>query len=112
MSVDPIQIIMQQLDRIERAQERMNRKLDDKVDFRTFDEFKRRTDESMAHLENQMDELTKAAVTPDQVTTLIGSKMQESQARGITARDRWIRWIVAATTILTFGLLMLDRLQS
>lgn len=111
MSIDPIQIIMQQLDRIERAQERMNGKLDDKVDFRTFDDFKQRTQEQMEHIDSQMDHLTKAAVTPDQVASLIGTKMQDAQARGITARDRWIRWVVAAATVLTSSLLIYDRLR-
>lgn len=111
MSIDPIQIILQQLDRIERSQERMNQKLDDKVDFRTFDDFRERMEERVEHVDKQVEQLTQAAVSPDQVNSLIGNKLQESQARGITARDRWIRWTVAAMTILTAGLLLYEKIN-
>lgn len=111
MPVDPTELMLRQLDRIERAQERMETKLDDKVDYRTFNDFKDGMEERAQHLEEEIEKITEAAVSPDQVNTLIGTKMQESQARGITARDRWIRWAVAAGTITTTGLLLYDRVK-
>jgi hypothetical protein len=105
MSIDPIQLIIKQLDRIERQTERIQEKLDEKVDYRTFNEVKVRID----IIEREIEGITKAAVSPDQVNNLIATGMKESQARGITARDRWIRWTVAAATIVTTALLIYDR---
>jgi predicted nucleic acid-binding Zn-ribbon protein len=108
MSVDPIQLIIKQLDRIERQTEKIQEKLDEKVDYRTFNELKNRFD----LIEREIEGITKAAVSPEQVNSLIGSKLEESDARLITARDRWIRWGVAAGTMATTGLLLYDRLRN
>jgi hypothetical protein len=86
-------------------------KLDTKVSYIPFDEFKRETGSELKELREDIDQLKNAAITPDQITSLIGEKLQESQARGITARDRWIRWIVAGATLLTSALLIYDRLR-
>lgn len=109
MSVDPIQLVIRQLDRMERMLERAEQKLDEKVDYRTFEEFKRQMEERTDRIEGEIEGITKAAVSPDQVTNLIESGMKESQARGITARDRWIRWAVATGTLITTILLIYDR---
>ena len=109
MTVDPVQLIIRQLDRMERMQERIESKIDEKVDYRTFDDFKNRMEERADRFEQEIEHITKAAVSPDQVNNLIGAKLQDSEARGITSRDRWIRWTVAAATIVTTALLIYDR---
>jgi hypothetical protein len=111
MSVDPIDLMLRQLDRMERQQERIESKLDEKVDYRTFNDFKDRMEEQVERVEHDIEAITKAAVTPDQVNSLINTGMKDSQARGITARDRWIRWAVATGTLITTGLLISDRLR-
>lgn len=88
----------------------IKKKLDDKVNYKVFDDFKREIDERSREIEQQLEDLKKVAVSPDQVTTLIASKLEESQARGITRRDRWVRWTVAGLTGLTSLLLLYDRI--
>lgn len=111
MTVDPLQLMLRQLDRIERVIERMELKLDEKVDYRTFNDFKDAMEERTERLEEEIEKITIAAVSPDQVDSLIVKKMQESQARGITSRDRWIRWAVAGGTLITTALLIYDRVK-
>jgi hypothetical protein len=111
MSVDPMALVLRQLDRMERQQERIETKIDEKVDYRMFEEFKRQMEERTDRIEMEIEGITKAAVSPEQVTNLIDSGLKESQARGITARDRWIRWAVATGTLITTALLIYDRFK-
>lgn len=76
-------------------------KLDTKVNYRVFDEFKDETNERFERLQEQVDALNRAALTPDQVTTMIGQGMEKSQARGVTRRERTVRYIVAAASVAT-----------
>jgi len=111
MTVDPMALVLRQLDRMERQQERIETKIDEKVDYRMFEEFKRQMEERTDRIEMEIEGITKAAVSPDQVTNLIERGMKESQARGITSRDRWIRWAVATGTLITTALLIYDRFR-
>lgn len=79
----------------------IRQKLDTKVNYRVFDEFREETQERFEKIQEQIDALNRAAITPDQVTTMIGQGLEKSQARGVTSRERWVRYIVAGTSILT-----------
>ena len=76
-------------------------KLDTKVNYRTFDEFKDETEEQLKEIRTQIDALNRAAITPDQVSTMIGQGLESSQARGVTKRERTVRYIVAAASVST-----------
>lgn len=76
-------------------------KLDTKVNYRAFDEFKQETEEQLKEMREQIDTLNRAAITPDQVSTMIGQGLEKSQARGVTKRERTVRYIVAAASVLT-----------
>lgn len=79
----------------------LHQKLDTKVNYRVFDEFKDETQDRFEKLEAQIDTLNRAAITPDQVTTMIGQGLEKSQARGVTKRERTVRYIVAAASVTT-----------
>lgn len=98
------QQLLRQLDRIEA-------KLDTKVNYHAFNEFKQEADERMDKMEADLQALKEAALTPDQVTNLIGSKLQESEARGITTRERVVRYLVALASLATFTLLLYETLR-
>ena len=98
----------------------LNRKVDSKIDYRTFnqakedleetiEEVKKEFNEKYEKLDDELTDLTRAAVSPDQVTTMIGQKLQESEARGITQRERLVRYGIALITAASFALLLYDR---
>lgn len=91
--------------------DRIDNKLDGKITRIEFQEHKAEVTKRMDTLDAELENLAKAGVTPDQVGSLIQSKLKEADAQGLTRRDRWIRWGVAGTVISTFGLLMYDRIQ-
>lgn len=84
--------------------------LDTRVDYRTFAEYKKETNREIEKIREDIEELKDAAITPDQVTHMIGDGLQKSQARGLTARDRYIRYALAIVSIATFLLLVSDRI--
>lgn len=88
-------MIVARFDRIENL-------LENKVDYRAFTEFKKETADDISAIREDIDELKEAAITPDQVTNMIGTKLQESSARGVTAKERGARYLVAAVVVLTF----------
>lgn len=103
-------LLRAQLDRIEN-------KLDRKVDYLAFGEFKNDTNRQIEAMEREnaerfdsLDEelaaLHKAAITPDQVTKMLAEKLQEEDARVVTHHDRWVRYAVAVATLATFILLI------
>ena len=85
------------------------KKLDNKVDYRTFNEWKIEQNERIDKLEEELEEIKKAAVSPDQVSGMIGSKLQDANARGITQRERLVRYGIAALTAISTILLLYDR---
>lgn len=100
----------------------LNRKVDSKIDYRSFNlakddleesiaEVRKELNEKVEKLDDELTDLTRAAVSPDQVTKMIGDKLQESEARGITQRERWIRYGIAFITAASFVLLLYDRLR-
>lgn len=103
-------LLRAQLDRIES-------KLDRKVDYLAFAEFKtdtnrqiesieRETTERFDSIDDELQALHRAAITPDQVTKMLAEKLQEEDARVVTHHDRWVRYAVAAATLATFILLI------
>ena len=101
--------LVRQLDRIENTVETIRTKQADKVDNATFKEAINELEERMEGLEKSQADLKDAAISPDQVSHMIGKGLHDSQARGLTARDRWIRYGLAALSLGTFILLLLDR---
>lgn len=97
------QQLFRTLDRIENG-------MKDKVDKEVFKEFREEVDGRLEQIEGEVHALRNAAITPDQVGTMIGSKLQESDARGITSRERRGRYIALAITIGTFLLLAVEKL--
>lgn len=96
---------------------RIESKLDGKVDYRAFDGFKadtnrqieaieRETSERFDNIDDELQALHNAAITPDQVTKMLAEKLQEEDARVVTHHDRWVRYAVAAATLATFILLI------
>ncbi len=102
--------LVRQLDRIETTVETIRTKQADKVDNATFKEALNELEERMEKLEISQSDLKDAAITPDQVSHMIGKGLQDSEARGLTARDRWIRYGLAALSLGTFVLLITDKL--
>jgi len=90
------QLLQRQLDRIED-------KLDKKVDKEEFWGFRKETVETITSVEEDIQEIRTAAITPDQITNMVGHGLQTSQARGWTQRDRAIRYGLAILSILTCG---------
>lgn len=119
MSITPEDRLWQQLfDRLSRIEN----KLDRKIDVRDFQDHKRDTETTIKEVANEFQEhiddlttkvdiLARAAVTPEQVATWISEKLREADAQGLTRRDRWIRWTVALTVIVTFVLTVYDKVQ-
>lgn len=85
------------------------KKLDRKIDYRTFNEYKEEQNERMDKLEEELEEIKRAAVSPDQVSTMIGNKLQDADARGITQRERLVRYGIALLTFISTALLLYDR---
>src|SRR5574339_579900 len=80
----------------------------DKVDKEQLREYKEEMDADMAEVKADLEELKHAALTPDQVTQMIGDGLRQSQARGLTQRDRWIRYGLALLSLGTFILLVIN----
>jgi len=85
------------------------KKLDSKVDYRSFNEYKKEQNERIDKLEEELEEIKKAAVSPDQVSSMIGHKLQDAEARGITQRERLVRYGIAFLTFVSTALLLYDR---
>lgn len=92
-----------------RSLDRIEDNIKDKVDKDQLKEYKDDMDERMQRMENDLDALKHAALTPDQVSTMIGDGLRQSEARGLTTRDRWIRYGLAALSLGTFILLIVNR---
>lgn len=88
---------------------RIENKLDSKVDYRHFNEWKHEVNERVDRLDEELAAIRDAAVSPEQVSRMVGEGLKDSQARGLTARDRWIRYGLAALSLGTFVLLLYDR---
>lgn len=84
-------------------------KLDDKVTYAIFESFKHDTTAQIGEIEQELRSIAIAAVSPDQVTTMIGDKLREANARGITNRERWMRYLVAVASVTTTAILIYDR---
>lgn len=105
------EMLFRRLDRIENKQDKA-------LTREEFKEFKDEVDEKIEEVEERqekiqdnVDQLRTAAITPDQVSKMIGDGMNESEARGLTARDRYIRYSLFAISVATFVILLLNRLQ-
>lgn len=98
------QLLQRQLDRIEDKQDRMLTRTE-------FAEFKKENNEKIDQIEEDVQEIRQAAISPEQVTTMVGEGLKQSQARGLTNRDRYIRYGLAALSLATFILLVLDRVR-
>ena len=96
------QMLLRQLDRIEQ-------KVDRKLDRTDFEQYKKDVHERTEQLEDDIGRIKEAAVSPDQVTTMVGEGMRQAEARGWTQRDRFIRYGLALLSVGTFVLLVLDR---
>lgn len=92
--------------------DRIESKLDDKMSRGEFKEAKEELDERIDELERELEEIKKAAVSPNQVVSLIGDKLKDNDARLISNRDRLIRWSVAGASMATFSLLLYDRIHN
>jgi tetrahydromethanopterin S-methyltransferase subunit G len=90
----------------------IDRKLDTKVNYKAFDEYKQETNGRIDKLDKELELLHAAAISPDQVVQLIGQKMQESEARGISRNERVVRLGVAAASLGTFTILVAKELLS
>lgn len=89
-------------DMIVRRFDRIEDMLTKKVDYPHFNEFKNDTKRELDEIREDLDQLKSAAITGDQVTGMIGNKLQESQARGVTSRERLVRYAVALIVMATF----------
>lgn len=96
------QLLQRQLDRIESKQDKM-------LTREEFREYKVETAERMGEMEEDIQEIKEAAVSPDQVSKMVGEGMREADARGWTQRDRIIRYGLAALSLGTFILLVIDK---
>jgi hypothetical protein len=96
--------MMAQLARIEDKQDKMLTRAE-------FREFKEEVDEKIDKIEEDVDSIRSSAVTPHQITTMIGEGLQKSEARGLTSRDRRIRYGLALLSLGTFLLLVLQVLK-
>jgi hypothetical protein len=72
----------------------------------TFADYKTEQDERMDKMEAAIEALEHAAITPDQVSTMLAHGLEESQARGVTKRERQVRYLVAISSILTASLVV------
>lgn len=93
-----------------RSLDRIEDNIKEKVDKEQLAEYKDEMDERMEGMKKDLDALKHAALTPDQVTNMIGDGLRQSQARGLTARDRYIRYALAAVSLGTFIILIVNRL--
>jgi len=96
------QFVQRQLDRIEAKQDRM-------LTREEFQEFKRDNAEKIDQIEEDVQTIRKSAVSPEHVTTMVSEGLRQAEARGWTARDRLIRYGLAALSLGTFILLLADR---
>ena len=87
----------------------LRRRLDRKIQKEQFNEYKEDIEERFERIEHDLDQLKKAALTPDQVTNMIGDGLKQSEARGITTRDRWMRYGLALLSLGTFIILIVNR---
>lgn len=85
-------------------------KLDDRVSRTEFMEFKKEMTSRAERTQEDIEKLEHAAIRPDQVTNMIGDKLKESQARGVTQHERSVRYLVAAASLGTFGFLVYDNI--
>lgn len=97
------QFLQRQLDRIESKQDRM-------LTREEFQEFKRDNAEKIENIEEDVHSIRKSAVSPEHVTTMVSEGLRQAEARGWTTRDRAIRYGLAALSLGTFVLLVVDRL--
>ena len=90
---------------------RIESKLDSKVNYRTFNDWKDEVNERIDEVESELRAIRDAAVSPEQVTKMVGDGLKDSEARGLTARDRYIRYGLAILSLGTFALLVYDRVH-
>jgi hypothetical protein len=88
---------------------RIEKKLDNKVDYRTFNEWKEEVSDRVDKLDEELEAIRQAAISPEQVTRMVGEGLKDSQARGLTAWDRRVRYGLAMLSLGTFLLLLFDR---
>lgn len=91
-----------------RSLDRIEDNIKEKVDKDQLKEYKDDMDERMERMESDLDALKQAALTPDQVTTMIGDGLRQSEARGLTARDRYIRYGLAILSLGSFILIVFN----
>lgn len=84
----------------------LRNRLDRKIQKEQFNEYKEDIEESLKEIREDIEELKKAALTPDQVTHMVGEGLKQSEARGLTQRDRWIRYGLACLSLGTFIILV------
>lgn len=97
-------MLFQRLDRLED-------KIDKKLSREEFNDFRRDTDNEMRELKSEVDDIKDAAITPDQIVTMIGDGLQKSEARGITGKDRNVRYGLAILSVGTFAILLIQTIR-
>lgn len=97
-------LLFDRLDRIEDKQDRMLTKQE-------FKEFEKEVEEKFGQIEDEVEEIKDAAISPSQITTMIGEGMQRSEARGWTTQDRRVRYGVALISVGTFVILVIQTLR-
>jgi len=97
-------LLFQRLDRIEDRQEK-------RLTRDEFKEFEDDVEEQIERIQRDVLELRRTSITPDQITNMIGQSLQSSQARGLTQRDRYVRYGLALVSILSFAILVLQQFR-
>ena len=94
------QLLVAQLDRMERKIERS-------LTREEFEAYKREVRDETEKISEDIEEIRAAAVSPDQVTRMVGEGLRESEARGITTTDRRVRYGLGILSVGTFAILLL-----
>jgi len=89
-------------DLLHRQLDRIETKLDNTVNYRYFNEWKEEVSERVDKVEEELAAIREAAVSPDQVTKMVGEGLKDSEARGLTAQDRRVRYGLALLSLGTF----------
>lgn len=97
-------MLFRRLDRIESKQDLMVRRDE-------FKEFEQEVEHKIDRIESEVEEIKDAAISPSQITAMIGEGMQKSEARGWTTQDRRVRYGVATISLGTFLILVLQTLR-